>query len=184
LGDPTWVDEFDTGENWPLFNDAHTQMQVSGGQLQMTALIPDIWNGWMLTIPEVSDVYLEGTFQPQACSGQDRFGLMVRAPNVNSAYLFGVACDGRYTFMEWNGIDYAPLINWTASDAVPQGGGQPVRLGVWAEGTQFRLYVNGRYVTEVTDDTTANGTFGLFIGAGNTPGFTVQVDRVAYWELP
>jgi hypothetical protein len=34
------------------------------------------------------------------------------------------------------------------------------------------------------DDTFHQGAFGLFIGAVNTAGFTVQFDNMAYWELP
>jgi len=37
---------------------------------------------------------------------------------------------------------------------------------------------------EAVDETYDKGTFGISIAATDTPGFTVTVTEVLYWELP
>jgi hypothetical protein len=58
-------------------------------------------------------------------------------------------------------------------------------LGVWLEGNTFRLYVNGVRLDEINDSQfTAEGYSGAVIAAHNTPGFTVYLDELSYWNLP
>lgn len=52
LGAPDWVDNFDTADNWPLYNDEHVNMQITDGSLVMTSLVAnrkDPWDSWMVT---------------------------------------------------------------------------------------------------------------------------------------
>lgn len=64
LGDPTWRDAFDSGGNWPLYADGHVQFEVHSGSLVMTAFNADYWDGWMLTYPVITDLYLEMSATP------------------------------------------------------------------------------------------------------------------------
>ncbi|MFN2234507.1 MAG: hypothetical protein ACK2U1_09775, partial [Anaerolineales bacterium] len=59
------------------------------------------------------------------------------------------------------------------------------RLGVWAEGDQYELYVNGFLVGEFSDGTyVKEGSFGAAYAAADTENFTVDVTEARVWNLP
>jgi hypothetical protein len=185
-GNPAWRDTFDSGGNWPLYEDEHVQFEVESGKAVMTAINPDFYEGWMLTWPEPTNFYLEGTFETGTCAGRDRYGLMTRSSAPSESYvgyLFGVTCDGQYSLRTWDGEEFTQLISWTSSNFINQGTGKTNRLGFWAKGSRIILYVNGKKLTEIQDDTYDDGKFGLFIGSVETDNFKVEVDEIAYWIL-
>jgi hypothetical protein len=184
MGAPTWTDPFDQGLNWPIYTDEHVQMALEDGQLVMTALNADKYEAWMI-IPNLvlTDFYAEAKITHQECSGLDRYGLLARSSlDARLTYLFGFTCDGRYSLRIWNGADFTMLVEWKPSDAIFTDG-QTNRLGFKAEGSKLSLYANGVLLEEVEDATFTEGSIGLFIGAVNTPGFTILVDEVSYWDL-
>jgi hypothetical protein len=187
LGEPVWKDGFETGDQWPLYEDDHVRFTVESGELIMTALNADFWNGWMLMSTVATDFYLEMTATTGNCSGRDGYGMMVRATKEDQGhigYLFGISCDGRYSLRSWDGESYVKLLNWSWSDDVLAGASQSNRIGLWAEGDRLRLYVNGTFLTEVVDSEHTKGQFGVFVGAAETTDLTVKVDEFGYWELP
>ncbi len=184
LGAPTWQDTFQTAANWSLFEDDHTKVGFQEDTLILSAKNADGWSGWALTWPVVENFYLEATFTPGDCTGLDRYGLIARAPDANHGYLFGATCDGNYALRDWDGEAFRMLKIWTPSAAIHQGPDQPNRLGLLADGDTLALFVNGERLAEIEDNTYAKGSIGLFVSAVNTPGFTVAVSEVAYWDLP
>ena len=140
----------------------------------------------MLTWPELTNFYLEGTFTISNCAGRDRYGLMTRSTVPSEAYigyLFGVTCDGQYSLRTWDGEEFTQLISWTSSNLIEQGSGKTNRLGFWAKGNRLILFVNGKKLTEIQDNTHTDGKFGLFVGSVETDNFKVEVDEIAYWIL-
>jgi hypothetical protein len=185
-GDPAWKDSFSSGDNWPLYEDDHVRFSVSDGKAVLTAFNADYYEGWMLSWPQLTDFYLEGTFKTGTCSGRDRYGLMTRSTSSDDGYigyLFGVTCDGRYSLRTWDGEQFEEIIPWTVSDQIQVGSDKTNKLGFWAKGNSLILYVNRNRVGQVTDSTHENGRFGLFVGAVATANFKVQVEEVAYWNL-
>jgi hypothetical protein len=187
LGDPVWLDTLDVEDNWPMYEDSHVGFSIANGRMTMTSFEDDNWDGWMLTWPEIGDFYLEATFSPGSCEGLDRYGLMFRGrPSAlgYTGYLFGASCDGRFSLRAWDGSAFRDLVPWATDAAIPQGSGEAVRLGVWAEGDELRLYADGELLAEETDAMSSSGLFGAFIAAARTSGFEVSVDEIAYWALP
>ena len=188
LGSPVWIDNFDTGENWPLYNDEHVNMQVKDGSLVMTSLVANRknpWDSWMVTDAILSDFYLELSATPGDCGGLDRYGMVIRAnPEATKAYLFGFSCGGEYSLRLWNGEKLYMLQEWQISQFVNKGPNQLNRLGLLAQGKTFSLYANDNLLTSVLDETYTEGAFGIYTGAANTDNFTVQFDQIAYWTIP
>lgn len=187
LGDPDFRDPFEDGLNWALYEDDHVSFDVVDGALHMTAFNPDFWEGWMLSRPTLQDFYLEMTATQQDCSTLDRYGLVARAVRVDQEYLgyfFGVTCEGLYSLRRWNGERFVALIDWSASDRLQAGSGQTNRIGLMAEGNNLSLYANGELLDEISDDTFEEGRFGVFVGAASTEDYSVEVEEIAYWELP
>ena len=187
LGNPDFNDDFNSGENWPLYTDDHVAFEVKDSDLLMTAFNPDKYNGWMLTWPVISDYFLEMTAKTQQCSGKDTYGNMIRAVKTDQGYigyLFNVSCDGHYSLRRWNGEQYVSLVPWTPSDQINSGSNQTNRVGIRVVGNQFTFYANGKQIGQFQDDTHKEGRFGVVIGSANTSDFKTQVDEIAVWNIP
>ncbi len=190
LGSADWSDIMDNSDYWPTGADQFTDIAFSGGAMQLTGL--STTDGWRMTFPEETNFYLEAIFQVKDCSGNDRYGVIARVPQLNSpdrGYIFGFTCDGRYSLRRWNASigakgEMVNLVEWKASTAVNAGPSQTNRMGLMAIGDRLVLYANGQQLTEVRDSTFASGYFGVFVGARETNNFTVRVDQVRVWENP
>ncbi len=185
LGSPDWRDPLDNGNAWYLLTTANTEFEVDDGKLRMLSRQPGFGEEWgLVTKGPLTDFYLEATFiTGEECSGKDRYGVLVRAPDPNSGYVYGFSCDGRYRIYKWDGENYRALQEWTSSGFILSGPEQTNKLGIWLEGNTIKLYANGKLLVELEDNEFDNGRFGLFIGSANTNNFEVFVDEVAYWEL-
>jgi hypothetical protein len=184
LGTPTLHETFENPAGWSFTSDGHTQMDIDDGQLRMTALNADFWNGWAFHSSGGEDFYLEMTATHQACAGRDRFGLIFRSADYRSGYLLGLSCDGRYAIWTWDGAAENRFLDWTPSEHIQAGQGATNRLGVMARGERLAVYVNGFLLEEVTHSGYSDGRFGVFVGAAETPGYTAVVDELRFWELP
>jgi hypothetical protein len=189
LGAPDYRTDFPDATNWYLYDDSDIRFAVVDHKFVMTAKNANAFDGWTLTAWKLANYYLEMTATPDACSGRDRYGLVVGSPGPgqNPNYLLKVACDGYYAFGFFNStIDnkFHYLKEWTKSAFILTGPGQTNRVGFLAEGTHLSLYANGHLLTDLSEPLFGEGRFGLFVGSVNTPNFTVRVSEVAYWVLP
>lgn len=187
LGGADWVAAFgkDTQQTWYQFDDEQAKVEMKPDELVLTAYKDNSRDVWSMSYPVLSDFYLEITgTSGEACSGKDRYGPIVRAPDNNQGYLYQVSCDAMYQLRKWDGVEYTDLIKWTPSEYIVPGPNQTHRVGFMADGNNLSVYVNGFLLGEAVDDSYNEGTFGISIAAADTPGFTVMVSEVLYWELP
>lgn len=184
---PDWQDTLDGGKAFYRFENDNTRVTQEGGHLALTGITANGWLGWSLTYShKPADFRLEATFIPQACSGSDIYGLVFRAPNENAGYFFGITCGGSYNFHSRdfaNDVDTV-LVNSTNAAAILPGANQTNRLAVRAQGDKISLYVNGALLQEITDSSYTSGSFGAFVAANETSGFTVWMDEIALWNIP
>jgi hypothetical protein len=184
LGPATWSDNMDDAYYWYLLNTANTKFSEGDGRLVMTSIKPGGGEEWDIsTKPSLDDYYMQATFiTGDACSGLDRYGLLVRAPEPEKGYVFEFTCDGHYRLYIWDG-SYHAIQEWTSAASIKTGPNQTNIMGIWLKGTDIRLYANSYKLAEFTDSTFDHGQFGLVIGSANTNNFTVYVDQVSYWDL-
>jgi hypothetical protein len=185
LGEPAFIDRFDSAQNWPIYSDDHVKILIEDGKMIMTARKPDFYNSWILTWPKPEDFYLEATVESGTCGGKDRFGLIFRVPDVSvsEGYLFAFSCNGMYSIWYWDGQKETDLIDWKSSEFIQQGEGKTNRIGVRAEGDQITLYANGNLITSLSDTRLKAGYFGTFVGSAQTTNYTVKFDEIAYWDI-
>lgn len=193
LGAATDTDPMDNANKWfwPGGMDDFTSVSWSNGIMSLTGLKNVA--GWRLPQTQNSaNMYTEMTVKNGECSGLDSYGFIVRVPVANppnQGYLFEVSCDGQYRFWKWDGKvgekgTATTLVAWKANDSITKGSNAINRLGVWANGSNFKLYVNGVLLEEVTNSSFSSGFFGIFINPRQTSKFTIQVDEVSYWLNP
>jgi hypothetical protein len=190
LGMPSWRDQLNNGGGWSL-NSPNTDtpnvtIKVENGALLMTRSVPYGGKNWWLNYQTIQDFYLEGKFITEGCSGDDQYGLIFRAPTYfdGFGYYFTVTCEGYFNLMRWDSNGAANLFNWEKPEAIQAGSNQTNAFGIWAKGGLIRLYANGKMIKEVTDSSLRNkGHFGLFIDSRQTPGFTIKLDEMAFWNI-
>jgi hypothetical protein len=185
LGEPDWIDTFDSSANWTLYNNDCFRSKIEGGKMVMTGLTENIC--WLVTLPKIQNYYLEVTTDTSSCPTGGEFGLYFRGPETSSGYSYTLSCTINYLLVARNGqagtkttfldepVD--PELAWPTWEN---------RLGVMAIGDRYRLYVNGVFLTEVTDSQfTETGSIGLVVrGGGMNQVQTVTFDNLAYWEFP
>jgi hypothetical protein len=191
LGLPSFAETFDTKSSFGLqspYSDDAVTMSVSDGSLNMVSTRTQGGIRWRLTYPTPGNFYLEGTFTTGVCSGSDYYGMALKSPSYTDGigYYYGLTCNGQFAFFSMNGAsDRNYLVNWTSDPSILSGANQTNRLGVMVNGDKFSLYINGKFIQDVTDSKyTQNGHFGVFISAVETSNFTVFVNEINEWNQP
>jgi hypothetical protein len=185
LGTPDWTDTMEDGDNWPTGINDYTSIAFGDGFMKLTSL-KDV-DGWRHTWAVIDNFYLEATLKSPQCEGSDHYGLMFRVPedsSANKGYLFGITCDGQYSLRRWDSQTMYYLVNWTSTAAINQGSNAVNKIGVWANGANIGLYINGQKIKEVSNDAYLDGKFGFFVGWDVTEDLTVWVDQARYWLNP
>jgi len=186
LGNSAWGAVFEDGtQTWYQYDHENGIAEVRDNKLVLTSKKANDYDNWSMSYPPMDDFYLEVRFiiGPE-CAGKDRYGILFRAPDSTQGYLYNVSCDGFIQVRKWDGQEFTQLIGWTASDHIIKGPEVEHRLGVWAEGDHFVLYINGFQIGEFSDSSyLGEGTFGVSIGATDTVGFAVDVTEAKAWEL-
>ena len=187
LGAPAWTYEF-LGDTSPWdFESTQALYQTSDGYLNITARANANWHNWWVSSPVLQNAYVESTIQMSECSGADRFGLIVRSTTGGQNFYFlSITCDGRWGFFRMaEDVEIETIIGYESTEAITPGLAQPHRVGIWMDGNTFNIYINGDQVGTATDSQLDEaGMTGFMIVFANTPGFTVQVDQLKYWNIP
>ena len=187
LGVPTFLDNFDDGNNFYLYDDPQASYQVDDNQMVLIAKKANNYETWSLAWGDLTNFYLEitGAFGDN-CGGKDRYGMIFRAPDTSEGYLISISCDGSYRLSKWESDveEYTTIKNWTSSQFINSGPSGVNRLGIKTNNSTLTGYVNGQQVFELTDSTFTKGRFGLLVAASDTPGFTAFLTQAAYWKLP
>ncbi len=148
------------------------------------------FNTWYFTWRELSDFYLQATFNSGTCTGKDAYGLIVRGPQhlagVAFGYVVAVSCDGSvWVFRVDSASPYkaVDLVSWTPSQFIVSGSNKQNVLGIKAIGNTITVYANGHQIAQVTDNKYASGRYGVFVNAEQTSNYTYQVVHLSYWDL-
>jgi len=192
VGNIILQDDFTSPALWNIATSDQASVQISNNRLTIAAqpgVDPVVTFRKDLTF---SNFYAEITAQSSLCRDADSYGLLFRAPNQVGYYRFALACNGT------TGVDRVSLGRVRVlqepmlSGDVPLGSPSEVKLGVWAEGSQFHFFLNDRYQFTATDENYLEGGLGVFAQAGGMTPITItfsdlvvrQVDTQVPAETP
>jgi len=186
LGSPAWTFDF-SGNSSPWdFESTQATFTTTNGFLNMTANANANWHSWYVSSPKLKNAYVETTIEFSDCSGFDRFGLAVRASSDGQQFYFlGLTCDGQLGFFRMApDVDISQIKAYENQPALGDLTDAPHRVGIWMEDSTFTFYIDGEAVGTASDSTLTNeGYTGYLIAFSNTPGFTIQVDDLRYWNI-
>lgn len=182
FGQPSWTETFDVRDNrFYEYEDDNSRFLYENNALSLTAKTTGGWTGWSMSSPKLQNFYLEATFNTGTCEGDDRYGLVFRAPTYEDGYFFGITCDGKYSLRIYS--RKGTLISWTPNQAINAGSNQVNRIGILALNDRYAFYANGKLLQETQESTFLEpGYFGAFIASYKTPRFTVYMDEISFWK--
>jgi hypothetical protein len=132
--------------------------------------------------PALDNFYLKIDVQPGLCSGEDEYGLLLRASSAQDFYRLLVTCSGRIRLERLKGGRVLPLQDWLPSGQLPPGGLMRSTLQVWAQGADLRVFINDVYQFSVRDPVWASGMIGVFArSAGDLP-LTVSFSNLVVYQ--
>lgn len=186
LGETNLRDSFSDADVWDTATSDQGSASVERSRLTL-AVQSEVYLISLRRYLDVSNFYAEITARPNLCRGDDDYGILIRA-NAVAYYRFALTCNGmaHAERVRFNNIQV--LQKPVASGDVPPGAPGEVRIGVWAVGTEMRLFLNGRFQFAVNDPSYAGGTIGLFArSSGDTPvtvNFTDLTVQEVNFSLP
>jgi hypothetical protein len=190
LSNPDYEDNFSVPGRWYNgFEDAGVRLVFEGQAFAATDKLTDHIIFYSGSLRTDQNFYAEIDMTIGPCSGRDAGGMAVRVGGAayDSSYVFEVSCNGQYRLRKFIDFSTVPLVlrNWTSSTAINQGPNATNRIGVFADGDELYLFVNGVLLTEnpIEDNDYAQGRYGIFASAVETPFLKVLFDNFAVWVL-
>lgn len=178
IGRTILKDNFSEEEVWDIASSESGSAAISRNRLTL-AVQPGYYLASMRRELPLSDFYAEVTARTSLCRGEDNYGLVVRGVG-SSFYRFVLACDGMIRAERITGGTRLPLQEPIPSGDAPGAPGE-VRMGIWAVGSEMRLFLNERYQFTVTDPTFPTGALGVFVrSTGETPVTVIFSDLAVY----
>lgn len=128
----------------------------------------------------LGNFYAEISANLSLCRGDDNYGMIVRSAG-RSYYRFLLSCNGTVRAERVNTRGLIPLHEPIPSSDVPHGAPGQVTIGVWAVGSELRLFLNGRYQFGFSDTSYASGGIGVFaLSQGTDPVSVIFSDLKVY----
>ncbi len=172
LGTLIASDDFSDPGEWDTAVSDDGSVSVSRRRLTLVAQ-PGVY---MLSLQRqmvLGNFYAEITARPSLCRGADEYGLLVRA-SAATYYRFSLTCNGQQVHAERISVGERHVLHEPVVSAdVPPGAPGEVRIGVWAAGSELRLFLNDRYQFSIVDKNVSSGTVGVFARAAGTTPITV-----------
>jgi hypothetical protein len=172
-----------------LPNTTYLKITVTDGKFYVTGKVPG-FSTWYFTWHELSDFYLQSTFDSGSCSGKDAYGLIIRGPEhqagVSYGYVAAFSCDGSLHVFRLDGANpytTVELVSWTPSSYIIAGTNKQNIMGIKAIGSTLTIYANGYQIAQVTDSKFTFGRYGVFVSPEFTANYTYRVVQMSYWDL-
>jgi hypothetical protein len=129
----------------------------------------------------LTDFYAEITARPSLCRGEDTYGMIVRGVG-GFFYRFVLSCNGQIKAERISGGTKLTIQEPVLSGDAPGAPGE-VRIGMWAAGSEMRLFLNGRFQFSVIEPTFPAGALGLFVRSAAETPVTVTFSDLAVYEV-
>ena len=181
LGIITLTDNFTKASLWDVAVSDQASAAIDDNRLNLSAQ-SGIYIISLRHDLTASDYYAEITARPNLCRNEDSYGILVRA-NAVAYYRFALYCNGT-VLAERISVGTRELLQPAIpSGDVPPGAPGEVRIGVWAVGTEMRLFLNGRYHFSINHPNYPSGTSGVFVNSAGKIPVSVSFSELTIQEI-
>ena len=181
LGEVTLTDDFSFPNLWNTSASDQGSAAIDSKRLTL-AVQPRIYMVSLRNDLVLGNFYAEIIAQPGLCRGDDEYGFLIRA-NAVAYYRFVLNCNGQVRAERVSVYERHPLQNPVSSGDAPSNAPSQVRIGVWASGTEMRLFLNDHYQFSISDANYASGTIGVFAHSLSDTPVTISFSDLVVREL-
>ena len=179
VGSVIFSDDFLDASTWDTASSDTASAAVSRNRLTLAA-DPGVYLVSMNREVVLGDFYAEITARPSLCRGADSYGILIRSTGT-SFYRFTLTCNSLVSAERYRSSIRLLMQEPTPSGDAPPGAPGEVRIGIWAVGSEMRLFLNGRFQFSINDPSSQIGAFGVFArGEGDTPVSVTFSDLTVY----
>lgn len=175
LGALILSDDFSDPARWNTRTSDQIFSSVENNRLYLVVRAPKrLFIADQRTPSLLTDFYIQVTARTTLCTPGDEYGLLVRFNSFQDYYRFAVNCEGTIRadrVREGVNLQLQPPV---PSGDAPRGAPGEVRIGVWAAGSELRLFLNDRYQFTITDSLFRAGGLALFARAGGETQLSVN----------
>lgn len=142
------------------YEDEAIQMSIENNALTIFPKMSNGWKSWRLRPPSFSDGASEADFSFLSCSQDDRFGIVLHAPDYESGkgIYCSINCEGKIQMIR----DTSLLVNGDATAIISKQPNVLNQLKVTSHGNKITIYINQQRVAEAEDSTYSTGYTGFF----------------------
>lgn len=173
-------DDFSEERVWDTAVSDNGSAAISRDHLTLTVQ-PGFYLSSMRREMPLSDFYAEISAHPSLCRADDNYGVLVRGIG-SSFYRFVLTCNRQVHAERVNGGTKLIIHEPVPSGDAPGAPGE-VRIGVWAVGSELRLFLNGRYQFSVSDPSFSTGAFGVYVRSTAENPVTVSFSDLEVREV-
>jgi len=179
IGEIILADDFSDETLWDVAVSDQGSAAISRNRLTLVVQ-PGVYLASLRRDITLGNFYAEITARTSLCRAEDNYGIIVRSVG-SSFYRFVLSCNG-FVHVEriYNGtrlIIYEPV----PSGDAPLGAPGEVQIGLWAVGSEMRLFLNGRFQFSIVEKSFPSGAFGVFARSmGDTPVTVTFSDLTVY----
>jgi hypothetical protein len=184
MGELLLSDSFDQPAFWNTARSDQASAMLANNRLVLSINAPGpMYITSLRSQPIAGDFYAEALASLSLCSGNDQYGMLFRAGGSLDYYRFVLKCNGQERLERVRaGVTY-PLLAWLISNDVPPRAPAQVRLGVWADSREIRIFVNDVFQFSMVDPVFSAGTFGFFAFASGKDPVTVSFSELAVHSI-
>lgn len=182
FGTLTFDDTGMTADHWAAAHNAAGIVTVSKDSLGLAVNTPP---GSLLTLRNdttLNDFYFETIMTMGLCRNDDTAGVVFRAVDAQSYYAFLVNCQGRIALERVLKGSPAMLSDWSLTSQVQPGLTQPLKIGVWTQGSTIRIYLNNQLQYEVVNSSYNGGGIGFFAQASGDSAVSVNFSEIKAYQ--
>lgn len=172
-------DDFSSASAWDTAASDQASAAISRNRLTLAAQ-SGVYLVSMNREAVLGNFYAEITARPSLCRGDDSYGIIIRSTG-DSFYRFTLTCNSMIFAERYRSSVRLLMQEPQPSGDAPPGAPGEVRIGIWAVGNEMRLFLNDRFQFGISDPSSPNGAFGVFVrSAGDTPVSVLFSDLIVY----
>jgi hypothetical protein len=177
----TLTDDFSNKKLWDTAVSDQGSAAIALNRLSL-AIQPGVYLESIRREGTFGNFYAEITARPSLCRGEDNYGVIVRSVG-RSYYRFVLSCNAQVRAERVNGGIRLPLLEPIPSGDAPRGAPGEVRIGVWAVGSDMRLFLNGRYQFSIKDKSFPSGAIGVFVRSEGDAPMSVTFSDLRVYDV-
>ena len=130
-----------------------------------------------------SDFYLELTVETTLCQGNDQYGVIFWQQSAGDYYRLLFNCAGQVRLELVQGGVMVAVRDWEGVSRIMAGAPATNRIGLYASGGTFQLYVNDTFQYEERVAQGRSGELGFFARAVTSSAMTVRISELEIYRV-